>query len=103
MRKEAATCQALQVAEGAFPCAVMENERWWSALTRSARQWFARLRCRHAVRRKVGKLAACDDRLLADVGISRAAVDNVASHGRHEGWSDVRTALPFSMIEAALR
>jgi uncharacterized protein YjiS (DUF1127 family) len=48
------------------------------------------------IRRGINELAALDDRMLSDIGVSRGAIEHVARHGRPVTTADdsVRRSLP---------
>lgn len=60
----------------------VESGTWWLALTRPVRRWLARIRRQRRIRRDNSKLMELDDRMLADIGLSRADAQFTARHGR---------------------
>jgi uncharacterized protein YjiS (DUF1127 family) len=55
---------------------------WWTAIAKSIRQRNERKRTERQFRRDIGALMIADDRLLADVGLTREEVEHVARYGR---------------------
>jgi uncharacterized protein YjiS (DUF1127 family) len=54
----------------------------WSRFTARIAHLIAWIRTEHRVRRDLAELRAADDRLLADIGLSRSEIDDVVRHGR---------------------
>jgi uncharacterized protein YjiS (DUF1127 family) len=55
---------------------------WRAALVDSIRWLIARIRTRQRIRRGIDELTALDDRMLADIGLSRAEILYSAQFGR---------------------
>jgi uncharacterized protein YjiS (DUF1127 family) len=53
-----------------------------AVLASSIGRWIARIRSERRIRRGSDELMACDDRMLADVGVRRADIGYVARYGR---------------------
>jgi uncharacterized protein YjiS (DUF1127 family) len=55
---------------------------WPATLVNSIERSVARIRSEHRIRRGVDELKACDDRMLADIGLTRGDIEYAARHGR---------------------
>jgi uncharacterized protein YjiS (DUF1127 family) len=77
MRRQFLTTAATQ--HDALPDA---GAAWRAALWDSIRWSIDRIRARHRMRRGVDELTALDDRMLADIGISRSEILYSARFGR---------------------
>ena len=55
---------------------------WGVALLRPLARALARLRHEWRMRRDIDHLLALDDRMLADIGLSRSMIEYAARHGR---------------------
>ena len=65
--------------------ATVPRNRWLAALDRNASAAVRRLRAAWRQRRELRRLAAFDDRMLRDIGVSRGDVERaLASPFRHE-------------------
>jgi uncharacterized protein YjiS (DUF1127 family) len=60
---------------------------WWTVLARSVKQRTKRKRKERQARRDIRELMYLDDRMLADVGLTRAEVKNCARYGRLPAWA----------------
>jgi uncharacterized protein YjiS (DUF1127 family) len=69
------------------------TEPWRAALADSIKRWVAGIKNERRVRGAVNELAALDDRMLADIGLTRDDVTYAARHGR----------LPVRMLEGDRR
>jgi len=59
-----------------------QTEPWRAALANLIKRWGARIKNERRVRDAMNELAALDDRMLADIGLSREDVEHVVRHGR---------------------
>ena len=57
------------------------TQTWRAALTRSAGQWMSRITSAWRLRRDLQAMRALDDRLLADIGLSRGSLEYAARYG----------------------
>jgi uncharacterized protein YjiS (DUF1127 family) len=55
---------------------------WQAALANLAERWIAQISSEWQVRRGIDALMALDDRMLADIGLTRGAVEYAARYGR---------------------
>jgi uncharacterized protein YjiS (DUF1127 family) len=55
---------------------------WRDLLVNSIRRRFGRLESELRLRRDLDDLMSLDDRILADIGLSRGEIDYVVRHGR---------------------
>ena len=60
---------------------------WPAALAKSLARPIARMQSRRRTRRAIEELMALDNRMLADIGISRGEIEYAASFGRLPGRS----------------
>jgi uncharacterized protein YjiS (DUF1127 family) len=56
-------------------------ESWTTILMKSIKQAISRIGSERRINRKIGELMALDDRMLADIGISRSNIEYVVRHG----------------------
>ena len=59
----------------------MIPDLWRAALASLVKQWIAQIRWNFQIRRGVNALMALDDRMLADIGLTRGAVEYAVRHG----------------------
>ena len=55
---------------------------WWMAVATSIKRRVERKRMERQNRRSIGELMIADDRMLADVGLTREEVEYAVRHGR---------------------
>jgi uncharacterized protein YjiS (DUF1127 family) len=55
----------------------------WRAAARFLEGVFKRMRAARQIRRDLAFLQACDDRTLADIGLTRTQIDNAIGFGRY--------------------
>jgi uncharacterized protein YjiS (DUF1127 family) len=53
-----------------------------AVLTSAVKRWFSRIRSERLIRRGFAELMARDDRMLADIGLTRGDIDYAVRHGR---------------------
>jgi uncharacterized protein YjiS (DUF1127 family) len=66
----------------AFSAVFLQPDAFRRALLAASAQAIGWLRARHQMRRAIRELAALDDHMLADIGLSRGAVMYAVVHGR---------------------
>jgi uncharacterized protein YjiS (DUF1127 family) len=54
---------------------------WQAALVNPIKRLIVRIECEWRVRRAIDELMALDDRVLADMGLTRGAVEHAARYG----------------------
>jgi uncharacterized protein YjiS (DUF1127 family) len=59
-----------------------KTEAWWTTLQRAIEQVTARIRAINRLRRGTAELMALDDRMLADIGLSREEIEPAMRFGR---------------------
>src|SRR5262249_55703395 len=57
-------------------------ESWTKILIKSMKRAISRIGSEHQIRRDIGELTALDDRMLADMGLSRSNIEHVVRYGR---------------------
>lgn len=85
MRKATASCRSLSTAKPDFAGGAVESEPWWSTLMRPVRHWLVQIKQKRRIRRDIAKLMELDDRMLADIGLSRADIQYVVRNDRLPG------------------
>jgi Domain of unknown function (DUF1127). len=70
-----------------LPSTGLPEVSWWTVLARSIKQRTKRKRKERQARRDIRELMYLDDRMLADVGLTRADVKNCARYGRLPAWA----------------
>jgi uncharacterized protein YjiS (DUF1127 family) len=60
----------------------LSAESWTMIVMKSIKRAISRIGSEHRIRRDIGELMALDDRMLADLGVSRSNIEYVVRHGR---------------------
>jgi uncharacterized protein YjiS (DUF1127 family) len=60
----------------------LSTESWTTIVMEPIKRAISRIGSERRIRRDIGELMALDDRMLADLGVSRSNIEYVVRHGR---------------------
>lgn len=87
MRDPMAGCRALPTEISEIGSGTVQPASWLPRLAMAVRRWLAATGRRRLIRRDIARLMALDDRMLADIGLSRAAIEHAVGNGRLPDWT----------------